>query len=75
MTLHELLDRVEHWKRGRPEAEVVQFVEELFSRYLEACEDDRVPIRQAVRANQELWARAGMTFPILATDETQMKHR
>ena len=55
MTLPELLDRVEHWKRGRPEPEVVQFVEELFSRYLEACENDRVPIRQAVRASQELW--------------------
>jgi len=55
MTLPEFLDRVERWKQGLPKAEVVQFVEELFSRYLEACEDDRVPIRQAVQANVELW--------------------
>ena len=46
---------MEHWKRGLPEAEIVQFVEELFSHYLEACEDVRVPIRQAVQANRELW--------------------
>jgi hypothetical protein len=55
MTLPELVERVEQWKRCQPDAEVVRFVGELFGRYLETGQDDRGSIRQAVVANRELW--------------------
>jgi hypothetical protein len=65
--------RVEQWTRGQPATEVIPFIEELFTRYLAACEDERQAIRQAVRANRELWNIVGdddisMYLGHLATD-------
>lgn len=59
MDLANLVDRVEHWRSGRPEAEVIQFVEELFRSYLAASQDERPSLRQAVRANRDLWNVVG----------------
>jgi hypothetical protein len=55
MDLPHVLHRLGQWRRGKPEAEVVPFVEDLFRRYMAAGEHERRSIRQAVGANRALW--------------------
>jgi hypothetical protein len=59
MELPNLIHRVEQWRRGRPEAEVIGFVEQLFGFYLTAEPDDRRSLRQAVSTNRDLWNVVG----------------
>ncbi len=55
----QILGQVKQWERGRPESEVIQFVEELFAQYLSAVDKERQLLRRAVRENRSLWNVVG----------------